>query len=229
MLTPYSEGGAYAEFFHPPCNIDFSKDLIVIETEDLKRSPAIHRAALMILMFRITGEMFNHAKSRRKLLIIDELKQQIGTDDDPIIELIIDEAARRARKYGGALGTATQLVDDYYESPALKAAFKLADAIFIMRQSKESIELLGKSGRLSMDESKKKLLQSLRLEAGAFAEVYVYTPTGEGVLRLVLDPSSLLLYSNRQEDNVPLEARQARGMSIDDAIDDLLRERGVEA
>ena len=228
MLSPYSEGGAYAEFFHPPCNIDFSRDLIVIETEDLKRSPSIHRAALMILMFRITSEMY-FSRNRRKLLIIDELKQQIGTDDDPIIETIIDEAARRARKYGGALGTATQQVDDYYESPALKAAFTLADTLFIMRQRKESIELLAESGRLSMDVNKKKLLQSLRLEKGAFAEMYIYTPSGEGVFRLVLDPSALLLYSNRLEDNAPLDARMARGMSIDEAIDDLLRERGVTA
>jgi conjugal transfer ATP-binding protein TraC len=226
MLSPYAEDGAYGEFFHPPCNIDFSKDLIVIETEDLKRSPAIHRAALMILMFRITSEMY-FTRNRRKLLIIDELKQQIGTDDDPIIETIIDEAARRARKYGGALGTATQQVDDYYESSALKAAFTLADTLFIMRQRKESIELLANSGRLSMDVNKKKLLQSLRLEKGAFAEMYIYTPQGEGVFRLVLDPAALLLYSNRIEDNAPLDERMARGMSIDEAIADLLRERGV--
>ena len=42
--------------------------------------------------------------------MIDELKQQLGDigADDPIKAAVVDEAARRARKYGGALGTATQ-------------------------------------------------------------------------------------------------------------------------
>ncbi|MDX9943311.1 MAG: type IV secretion system protein TraC [Azonexus sp.] len=226
MLAPYATGGAYAEFFDGPSNVDFARQLIVIEVEALKRSPQLHRVVMMILLFRITSEMY-FTRNKRKLLIIDELKQQLGNDNDKVVELIIEEAARRARKYGGALGTATQMLDDYYESPALTAAFNLSDAIFILRQRKEAIELLSKTGRLSVDEHKKRLLQTLRLEEGAYSEVYAFTTMGEGVLRVIIDPATLLLFSNRHEDNAPLDEKVARGLSIDEAIEELLRERGV--
>lgn len=100
----------------------------------------------MSLLFRITSEMY-FTRNRRKLLIIDELKQQLGTDEDSVLTLIIEEAARRARKYGGSLITATHQVEDYHESPALLTAFALSDAVFILRQRKESVELLARSGQ----------------------------------------------------------------------------------
>ena len=201
---------------------------MVIEVEALKRSPKLHRVVMMILLFRITSEMY-FTRARRKLLIIDELKQQLGTETDNTVSLIIEEAARRARKYGGALGTATQLLDDYYESPTLLTAFNLSDTIFVMRQRKEAVELLSRSGRLSVDEHKKRIIQSLRLEEGAYAEVYVFTTMGEGVFRIIVDPATLLLFSNRHEDNGPLDEKRARGLSLDEAIEEVLRERGVIA
>ena len=226
MLAPYARGGAYAEFFDGPSNIDFDRQLIVIEVEALKRSPQLHRVVMMILLFRITSEMYFN-RDMIKLLIIDELKQQLGTDEDSVVLIIVEEAARSARKYGGALGTATQMLDDYYASPALTAAFNLSDTIFILRQRKEAIDLLAKTGRLSVDEHKKRLLQPLRKEDGAYAEIYAFTAMGEGVLRSIIDPATLLLFSNRIEDNAPLDEKMARGLSIDEAIEELLQERGV--
>jgi conjugal transfer ATP-binding protein TraC len=102
----------------------------------------------------------------------------------------------------------------------------LSDAIFVLRQRRESVEMLAKSGKLSMDENKKRRLQSLRLVKDAYAELYAYTQMGEGVLRLIIDPETLLLFSNRHEDNAPLDAKEAAGLSIDEAITELRRERG---
>jgi conjugal transfer ATP-binding protein TraC len=56
--------------------------------------------------------------------------------------------------------------------------------------------------------------------------MYIYSPVGEGIARLPLDPYTRLLFSNRLEDNKPIDERRASGMSIDEAIADLLRERG---
>jgi conjugal transfer ATP-binding protein TraC len=226
MLEPYSEGGMYAEFFDGPSTIDFSNNFIVIEAESLKRSPALHRVVLMSLLFRITSEMY-FTRNRRKLLMIDELIQQLGDDDDPVLARIIEEAARRARKYGGALITATHQIEDYHASPALLTAFTLSDAVFVFRQKKESVELLSRSGKLSMDENKKRMLQSLRLEKGAYAEIYAYTQMGEGVLRSVIDPYSLLMFSNRIEDNAPIDVLTDQGMELDEAFHTILRDRGI--
>ena len=227
MLNPYAKGGQYARFFEGASTIDFSNDFIVIENEELKRKPDLHAVVNILLLYQITAEMYL-TRNRKKVLFIDELKQQLGDigSDDPVKAAVVEEAARRARKYGGALGTATQSADDYYGSAQMEAAFNCSDWVFLLRQKKESIELLDRQGRLAMDESKKRVLHSLRTEPGVFSELYISSPVGEGVARNILDPATHLLFSNKLEDNAPIDALRAQGLSIDDAITELLRQRG---
>ena len=227
-LNPYSRGGQYERFFEGRNNIDFSNDFIVIENEELKRRPDLHAVVNILLLHRITGEMYL-TRNRRKVLFVDELKQQLGDigADDPVKAAVIEEAARRARKYGGALGTATQSADDFYGSTQMEAAFNCSDWVFLLRQKPESIEMLDRKGRLTMDEPKKRLLNSLRTEAGVFSELYISSPVGEGVARNILDPATHLLFSNKLEDNAPIDELRAQGLSIDEAISELLRHRGL--
>lgn len=226
MLNPYARGGQYERFFEGRSSIDFSNDFIVIENEELKRKPDLHAVVNILLLYQITGEMYL-TRNRKKVLFIDELKQQLGDigADDPVKAAVVEEAARRARKYGGALGTATQSADDYYGSAQMEAAFNCSDWVFLLRQKKESIEMLDRKGRLTMDESKKRLLNSLRTEPGVFSELYISSPVGEGVARNILDPATHLLFSNKLEDNAPIDELRAQGYSIDDAISELLRQR----
>jgi conjugal transfer ATP-binding protein TraC len=227
MLNPYAKGGQYERFFSGPNTIDFNNDFIVIENEELKRKPDLHAVVNILLLYQITGDMYL-TRDRKKVLFIDELKQQLGDigADDPVKAAVVEEAARRARKYGGSLITATQSADDYYGSAQMEAALNCSDWTFLLRQKAESIELLGRNGRIGMDESKKRLLQSLRTEPGVFSECYISSPVGEGVARNILDPFSHLLFSNKLDDNAPLDELRAHGYSIDDAITELLRRRG---
>lgn len=227
MLNPYARGGQYERFFEGRSNIDFTNDFVVIENEELKRKPDLHTVVNILLMYQITGEMYL-TRNRKKVLFIDELKQQLGDvgADDPVKAAVVEEAARRARKYGGALGTATQSADDYYGSAQMEAAFNCSDWVFLLRQKRESIEMLDRKGRLTMDEAKKRLLNSLRTEPGVFSELYISSPVGEGVARNILDPATHLLFSNKLEDNAPIDELRAQGYSIDDAITELLRRRG---
>lgn len=228
MLNPYAREGQYARFFEGRNNVDFSNDFIVIENEELQRRADLHAVVTIMLLHRITGEMYL-TRNTRKLLIIDELKQQLGDAgaDDPVKAVVIEEAARRARKYGGALITATQSADDYYGSAQMEAALNCSDWMFLLRQKAESIEMLQRKGRLALDDAKKRLLQSLRVEPGHYAELYISSPVGEGVARNILDPATHLLFSNKLEDNAPLDALRAQGLSIDEAITELLRQRGL--
>lgn len=230
MLNPYARGGQYERFFSGPNTIDFSNDFVVIENEELKRKPDLHSVTNILLFYQITREMYL-TRDRKKVWFIDELKQQLGdaNSNDTLMASSIEEAARRARKYGGALVTATQSGDDYYESTQMEAALKCSDWTVLLRQKPESIELLVRNGRISADEAKKRLLQSLRKEEGVFSECYVSSPIGEGVARIVLDPFSHLLFSNKLGDNAPLDDLRRAGHSIDDAITELLRRRGQEA
>ena len=213
MLNPYTKDGEYARFFEGRNNIDFSNDFVVIENEELKRKPDLHAVVNILLMYQITGEMYL-TRDRKKVLFIDELKQQLGDigSDDPVKAAVVEEAARRARKYGGALGTATQSADDYYGSAQMEAALNCSDWVFLLRQKAESIELLGRKGRSRWTSRRSGCCSRCAPSRACSRNVYVSSPVGEGVARNILDPFSHLLFSNKLDDNAPLDELRRAGL-----------------
>ena len=222
MLAPYAREGTYGKYFDREASIDFSSDFIVLELEELKAKKDLQTVVLLIVMYRITREMY-FTRDRKKIVIIDEAWDLLSGG---ATAEFIEAGYRRARKYKGAFMSATQGVDDYYRNPAAKAALDNSDWMFLLRQKPESIEMMDKLGQLTMDDAMKRLLQSLRTEHGAYSEVFIHSPAGNGVGRLIVDPYSLLLFSSRAEDFSAINAKRAQGLSVSQAIDAVLAERG---
>jgi conjugal transfer ATP-binding protein TraC len=223
MLQPYTREGTYGKYFDSHATIDFSSDFIVLELEELKAKKDLQTVVLLIVMYRITREMY-FSRDRKKIVIIDEAWDLLSGG---ATAEFIEAGYRRARKYKGSFMSATQGVDDYYRNPAAKAALDNSDWMFLLRQKPESIEMLDKLGQLTMDDAMKRLLQSLRTEHGAFSEVFIHSPAGNGVGRLIVDPYSLLLFSSRAEDFGAINAKRATGMTVSEAIDAVLQDRGL--
>jgi conjugal transfer ATP-binding protein TraC len=173
-------------------------------------------------MHRITQEMY-FTRDRKKLLVIDESWDLLGGD---ATATFIETAYRRVRKYDGSVMSASQALDDYLKNDASKAALANSDWLFFLRQKKESVEKLGELKRLAADEGMKRTLQSLRTEHGAYSEIFVSGPGGNGIGRLIVDPYSLLLYSSKAEDVSAIDAKRAQGLSLPEAIEAVLAERG---
>jgi conjugal transfer ATP-binding protein TraC len=222
MLRPYTLEGAYGKYFHSDATVDFSSDFIVLELEELKAKKDLQTVVLLIMMYRITREMY-FSRDRKKIVIIDEAWDLLSGG---ATAEFIEAGYRRARKYKGAFMSATQGVDDYYRNPAAKAALDNSDWMFLLRQKPESIEMMDKLGQLTMDDAMKRLLQSLRTEHGAFSEVFIHSPAGNGVGRLIVDPYSLLLFSSRAEDFSAINAMRDAGMTVTQAIESVLQDRG---
>ncbi len=221
MLQPYTRDGTYGKYFDSHATIDFSSDFIVLELEELKAKKDLQTVVLLIVMYRITREMY-FSRDRKKIVIIDEAWDLLSGG---ATAEFIEAGYRRARKYKGAFMSATQGVDDYYRNPAAKAALDNSDWMFLLRQKPESIEMMDKLGQVTMDDAMKRLLQSLRTEHGAFSEVFIHSPAGNGIGRLIVDPYSLLLFSSRAEDFGAINAKRAMGMTVSQAIDAVLRDR----
>lgn len=222
-LEPYTKHGVYASYFEGEANIAFHKDFVVLELEELKSKKDLQAVVMQLMMYRITQEMYLD-RSRRKMVIIDEAWDLMGSGSSAGF---IEAGYRRARKYGGAFGTITQSVEDYYKNDATKAAIQNADWLFLLRQKAESVDRLGQEGKLHVDEWMKRQLLSVTTEHGYYSEVFVHGPSGSGVGRLILDPFSMLLYSTRAEDFEAIKARTNAGMSVAEAIQAVLAERGL--
>ena len=223
MLHPYTRDGTYGKYFESDATIDFSADFIVLELEELKSKKDLQTVVLLIMMYRITREMY-FSRDRKKIVIIDEAWDLLSGG---ATAEFIEAGYRRARKYKGAFMSATQGVDDYYRNPAAKAALDNSDWMFLLRQKQESIEMMDKLGQLTMDDAMKRLLQSLRTEHGAYSEIFIHSPAGNGIGRLIVDPHSLLLFSSRAEDFSAINEKRATGLSVSEAIDAVLRDRNA--
>jgi conjugal transfer ATP-binding protein TraC len=207
-----------------PVNIAFDRDLVVLELEELKAKKDLQSVVMQLIMYRITQERYRD-RSRRKLVIIDESWDLMGSGASGSF---IEAGYRRARKYGGAFGTITQSVDDYYKNEATRAAINNADWLFLLRQKPENIERLGTEGKLVLDEWLKRQLASVSTEHGHFSEIYIHSPVGSGLGRLLLDPFSMLVYSTRAEDFQAIKHLREQGLSVSEAVERLVIERASQ-
>jgi len=138
----------------------------------------------------------------------------------------IEEGYRTARKYEGAFLTVTQGVNDYYKSGTAQAAFENSDWVFLLRQKKESLMQLQKSGRFAMEESEMKLLRSVHTIHGKYSEVATYSPEGMAIGRLIVDPFTEKLYSTKGTEFDAIQKMVKQGMTLAQAVEQL--SKGVE-
>jgi len=228
MLAPFAEGGVYANYFEGQATLDFGSAFMVFEMQELDTKPHLKAVVQMILLYQTTQEMLEE-RHRQKIFIMDEAKEALAGSgpDDQAQAQFLEKLYLRVRKYNGSAITATQDAAHYFSSTYGASIWNQAAFILLGRQSENSIEAIARGDAIKLDDNLRRLLASIGGGSGHFKEWYVHSDLYRGVMRLVINPSTLLLFSNRPEDNVPLDQRQAEGMTVSDAIDDVLRERGI--
>ena len=64
MLQPFTRDGVYGKYFEGPATIDFTNDFVVLELEELKAKKDLQSVVLLIVMYRITQEMYLLARAQ---------------------------------------------------------------------------------------------------------------------------------------------------------------------
>lgn len=225
-LQSFGSEGMYGNWFMGSSTVNIGADqLVVLELEELNSQPDLRAVVLMLLMRMITNEMYLGERSKRKFVLIDEAWDLMseGTSGK-----FIEQGYRRARKYGGGFITATQSVEDYYKSEISKAALMNSDWLFLLRQKPESVDALMNSGKFKMDAHTEAMIKSLKTESGKFSEIFVRCgdlPPAVG--RLFFDPFTLLIASSKAEDVDAIANYKKQGMTVAQAIEQVLLDRGV--
>ncbi len=88
-----------------------------------------------------------------------------------------------------------------------------------MRQKPESLYSLKESGRLLMDEGLFELLSSIHTAPGRYSEVYVRTPIGAGIGRLIVDRFTHLVYTTNPAEYARVEEYLRQGLTLVEAIE----------
>ena len=215
-LGPWCPGGASGRLFAGSGVPDLENALTVFELAELKGRGDVQGVVLMLVVFLATQRMYHGPRTRAKAIVIDEAWDLLSGEDS---RAFLEGAARRARKYRGALVTGTQSVNDYYANPAARAAWDNADWTVFLAQKDESVELLREEKRIHCDPGMERALKSLTTADGRYAELVLHGPDGWRVARLVLDPWSVALFSSRGPAFAAVETLKAQGLTTVEAID----------
>ncbi|HNW19418.1 MAG TPA: ATP-binding protein, partial [Sphingorhabdus lacus] len=215
-LAPFMAGGTYGAFFEGEATLDLSHDFTVFEMSDLAAREELRSVVLSAIMFMTSQSMTRTPRSVRKLLLIDEAWSMLKGGS---MGEFVETYARTCRKYGGALATATQSLNDYYKSDGATAALENSDWMLILQQKPETIADFKKAGRLDMDDRTETLIRSLKRSGSDYSEVFIKGPETETIGRLVLDDYSATLFSSSPQTFAAIDAELARGHQLADAIE----------
>ena len=215
-LGPWRPGGAFGRLFEGTETPALDAALTVFELAELKGRGDVQGVVLMLVIFLATQRMYHGPRTRPKAIVIDEAWDLLSGEDS---RAFLEGAARRARKYRGALVTGTQSVNDYYANPAARAAWDNADWTIFLAQKDESVELLKQEKRIHCDPGMERALKSLATVDGRHAELVLHGPDGWRVARLALDRWSTALYSSRGPAFAAVERLKDEGLTTEQAID----------
>ena len=223
QLYAFTTQGEYGKYFNGDNTIAFTKNLTVLELEELKGRTHLQAVVLLILIYQIQNAMYLGVRDKRKILIIDEAWDLLAKGD---IAKFIETGYRRFRKYNGAAITITQSLNDLYGSPSGIAIAENSANFYLLYQKSETIESIKRQNRLIIGEAGYAYLKSVHTVTGAYSEIFFITSFGHGIGRLVVDKYTKLLYSTRPDDIRQIMHRTNLGMTVADAIDDILTSDG---
>ncbi len=222
QLYPFTRQGEYGRFFNGPNTIRFRNRFTVLELEELKGRKHLQQVVLLQLIYQIQQEMYLGERDRRKIVFIDEAWDLLTQGD---VGKFIETGYRRFRKYGGSAVTVTQSVNDLYASATGKAIAENSANMYLLGQKAETINALKREGRLPLGEAGYEYLKTVHTVTGAYSEIFFITEMGSGIGRLIVDPFHQLLYSSRAEDVNAIQRYTRQGMTVADAIHQILKDR----
>jgi conjugal transfer ATP-binding protein TraC len=231
-LYRFTNEGDYGRFFNLPANVDLTKQLVVIETDDLRNHDKLLPVIVQMLIIQVNQTIARSDRSKPFMIMIDEaweLLQGVKTGK------FIAAAVRTVRKYKGSLVLATQLATDYFreESPGATVAWGLSEWKCILAQDDGAInDMKGLKSLqpLVNDEYKESLLKSIRSLPPHYSEVAIFGKGIHGIVgRLRLDPFSRLLYSTNPDEFRAVTSRRTQGMSVGEAIEAVIAQQEGKA
>ena len=225
QLFSFTSKGPYGRYFIGHNNVSFNNRFTVLELDGLQGRENLQQVVLLQLIYQIQQDMYLGDRDQRKIVIIDEAWALLTSSAN--VKTFIEHGYRRYRKYNGSAITITQGVGDLYRNDVGAAIVENSANTYLLRQKSVSIEELKQNKRLPLTAGAYELLKTVHTVPGSYSEIFFITEYGQGIGRLIVDPYQILLYSTKSEDVNAVKYYQDKGMSDDEAIKRVLKDRGV--
>jgi len=220
-IQEFTSNGIYGRYFNGKSTFDISSDeFVVLELENLKHQKELFNVVTLQIINAVTQDLYLSDRSRARLNIFEEASQFMK--EGAILKEVIEEGYRRARKYGGSFTVVTQSVLDRKAFGSVGDVISSNSAFKFFLES-EDFEKARAEKLVDYDEFKMNLLKSVKTNKPRYSEIFMDTPFGTGVARLVVDPFSYYVYTSDAKEISEIEALVDGGMSYDQAIREMVR------
>jgi conjugal transfer ATP-binding protein TraC len=224
QLFVFTSKGSYGKYFAHANNVKFKNQFTVLELDELQGRKHLRQVVLLQLIYQIQQEVFLGERDKKKIVFIDEAWDLLKEGE---VSVFIEHAYRKFRKYGGSMIIATQSINDLYENAVGRAIAENSASMHLLGQTEETVESVRRSGRLTLSEGGFNMLRSVHTVAGVYSEIFVKSKSGMGVGRLIVGEFQKLLYSTDPVDVNDIARYSRQGMPVPDAINQVLRDRGL--
>jgi conjugal transfer ATP-binding protein TraC len=223
-LRDFGSEGAYGHFFNGPSTFDISHDeFVVLELERLKSMPDLFNVIVMVVVNAVTQELYLSARDRPRFVLCDEAAQFMTRSEGQDLSRLAEafgQGYRRARKYQGSFGVVLQSLNDLLLFGGTgQVILENAATRFLLQGSTyaQAVEnkILDYSGFV-LD-----LLKSVRNNKPHYSEVFIDSPLGLGVARLVVDPFSYWINTSAPNEVAAFDALIRAGRSPLEAVCEL--------
>lgn len=216
-LFSYTSSGVYGRYFSGSSNISFKKQLTVFEFEEIKNDSVFLSVIIQMVMMQIFLQVLCGDRKTPFLLVVDEAWKTISNSAKFLAEL-----ARTLRKYYGSLITCVQNFNDLQGSDDKRAILENSTWTLLLKQDEKGLSSFKNSEAFK---DILPLIESISLAPGKYAEILFHATDIAVVGRLGLDPYSQSLFSTDAVDFRYLIEAKERGLSQDEAVESLAREK----
>lgn len=219
-IQEFTSNGIYGRYFNGKSTFDISSDeFVVLELENLKHQKELFNVVTLQIINAVTQDLYLSDRSRARLNIFEEASQFMK--EGAILKEVIEEGYRRARKYGGSFTVVTQSVLDRKAFGSVGDVISSNSAFKFFLESGD-FEKARAEKLVDYDEFTMNLLKSVKTNKPRYSEIFMDTPFGTGVARLVVDPFSYYVYTSDAKEISEIEALVDGGMSYEEAIREMV-------
>jgi conjugal transfer ATP-binding protein TraC len=229
-LAQYDVDGDYGRFFNGRSTFDISSDdFVVLELERLRERKDLFNVITMSVMNAVTQDLYLSDRTRKTIIMQDEGATLLKEGGEMSNFAAIYEAGyRRARKYSGSFGMIVQSLLDLHAAGDVGRVIRENSAFKFYLQGRSYAEAAEKGLLPDINGFALDMLRSVTNVKPYYSEVFIDSPFGIGVTRLVVDPWTYWVNTSEAREVAAFEALINAGHTPLRSLE-LLVEYGVSA
>jgi hypothetical protein len=205
-MEPYIGDGIYNEFFDGPNQFRIEDEFTVIETGELNTEE--NWAA--VFLFTMFNQMYEFAQTpdmrgKNKVLLMEEgwsyLRSKKSAD-------FLANVYRTGRKFKFSCIVITQMVKEFLGSIGGEAILSNSPNLMLLKQDPKMIDVVGR--QLDLSTEAMGYLRSVSMVKGSYSEIFILCDNGEGIMRIVPNPTMYWVATSDGDDNAYFASVQRR-------------------